>query len=100
MGSFMARLFADLGHTVMIADVDTPLTPAEAAATADVVVISVPIDATEAVIRDLGPRMRPDASGREACRDGRFGLIWRGDGATGGANPRVGPACWRGARAA
>jgi chorismate mutase/prephenate dehydrogenase len=61
MGSFMARLFADLGHTVMIADIDTPLTPDEAAATADVVVISVPIEATETVIRELGPRIRPDA---------------------------------------
>lgn len=61
MGSCMAKLFADLGHAVMIADVDTKLTPREAAGTADVVVISVPIDVTVDVIRDLGPAVRPDA---------------------------------------
>ncbi|MBZ0122223.1 MAG: chorismate mutase, partial [Sandaracinaceae bacterium] len=47
MGQCMARLFGDLGHAVMIADVDTELTPIEAAEHADVVVISVPIEKTE-----------------------------------------------------
>ena len=61
MGGCLARLFGDLGHAVMSADVDTRLTPAEAAGVADVVVISVPIGATEAVIRELGPRVRADA---------------------------------------
>ena len=61
MGRCMARLFGDLGHAVMIADLDTQLTPDEAAAVADVVVISVPIDVTEDVIRQLGPRVRPEA---------------------------------------
>lgn len=61
MGRCVAQLFGDLGHAVMIADLDTQLTPEEAAAVADVVVISVPIDATEGVIRHLGPRVRPDA---------------------------------------
>jgi chorismate mutase/prephenate dehydrogenase len=61
MGRCMANLFADLGHAVMVADVDTPLTPEEAARTADVVVISVPIDITVDVIRKLGPLVRPDA---------------------------------------
>lgn len=61
MGSCMAKLFSDLGHAVMIADIDTPLTPEEAARTADVVVISVPIDVTVEVIRTLGPLVRSDA---------------------------------------
>lgn len=61
MGRCMARLFGDLGHAVMIADVDTELTPREAAALADVVVISVPIDSTERVIGELGPHVREDA---------------------------------------
>ena len=61
MGRCTARLFGDLGHAVMIADLDTQLTPDEAAAVADVVVISVPIDVTEDVIRRLGPRVRPEA---------------------------------------
>jgi chorismate mutase/prephenate dehydrogenase len=61
MGRIMARLFSDLGHAVMIADVDTELAPGEAAALADVVVVSVPIDVTEQVIAEIGPRVREDA---------------------------------------
>lgn len=60
MGRCMAAMFADLGHAVMIADLDTPLTPEEAAASADVVLVSVPIDATVEVIRRLGPLVRPE----------------------------------------
>jgi chorismate mutase/prephenate dehydrogenase len=60
MGKVMAGLFADLGHAVMIADVDTELTPAEAAASADVVVVGVPIGVTEDVIRAIGPHVRED----------------------------------------
>ncbi len=55
MGRCIARLFDDLGHDVCIADLDTKLTPAQAAADADVVVISVPIDSTVKVIQELGP---------------------------------------------
>lgn len=61
MGSCMARLFADLGHAVIICDLDTELTPVAAARVADVCLISVPIDATEAVIREVGPHVRADA---------------------------------------
>ena len=61
MGRCLAKLFGDLGHAVMIADVDTALRPTQAAALADVVVLSVPIDATESVIREIGPQVRPDA---------------------------------------
>ncbi|MEO0322651.1 MAG: prephenate dehydrogenase/arogenate dehydrogenase family protein [Myxococcota bacterium] len=61
MGRSLARLFGDLGHAVMSADLGTALRPEEAAETADVVVISVPIAATERVIEELGPRVRPDA---------------------------------------
>lgn len=61
MGSLMVRLFGDLGHQVIVADVDTPLSAADAASVADVVVVSVPIDATEDVVRTVGPRLREDA---------------------------------------
>jgi chorismate mutase/prephenate dehydrogenase len=61
MGQCLVRMFGDLGHAVMIADVNTQLTPEEAASVADVVVISVPIDRTVAVIRKLGPLVREDA---------------------------------------
>jgi chorismate mutase/prephenate dehydrogenase len=61
MGALVARLFGDLGHQVIVSDVDTPLSAADAASVADVVVVSVPIDATEEVIRAIGPRVRADA---------------------------------------
>lgn len=61
MGRCVAQLFGDLGHAVLIADLDTTLSPEEAAELADVVVISVPIDETAGVIRRLGPRVRPEA---------------------------------------
>lgn len=61
MGSLVARMFGDLGHSVMVADQETDLAPGDAAAVADVVVVSVPIDVTERVIREVGPRLRPEA---------------------------------------
>jgi chorismate mutase/prephenate dehydrogenase len=61
IGRVVARLFEDLGHRVLVADLDTDLAPAAAAAAADVTVVSVPIDATERVIAEVGPRVRPDA---------------------------------------
>jgi len=61
MGGCMARLFADLGHAVMIADVDTELAPEAGAREADVVIVSVPINATVDVIRKVGPLVRRDA---------------------------------------
>ena len=57
----LTAMFADLGHRVLVVDVDTDLTAADAAAAADVVVISVPIDDTERVVREVGPHVRADA---------------------------------------
>lgn len=62
MGSFLARFFAEQGHDVLVADVDTPLTPEAAAERADVVIISVPIAVTEEIIGRVGPRVRTDAA--------------------------------------
>lgn len=61
IGRVMVRLFGDLGHELLIVDTDTSLQAAEAAAVADVVVVSVPIDVTDAVIRAVGPHVRDDA---------------------------------------
>jgi len=61
LGAVMVRMFGDLGHQVIVADVDTPLGAGDAASVADVVIVSVPIDATEDVIRIVGPRVREDA---------------------------------------
>jgi len=61
MGRSLGTLFSDLGHKVLSADLETELRPAAAAATADVVIISVPIRETRAVIEQLGPLVRKDA---------------------------------------
>ncbi len=62
MGRMLGQMFGDLGHRVLVADVDTTLRAAEAAALADVTVVSVPIDETERVVREIGPYVRPDAA--------------------------------------
>jgi chorismate mutase/prephenate dehydrogenase len=61
MGSLLARMFADLGHRVLVVDTDTELEAPAAAALSDVVVVSVPIDSTDDVIRSVGRHLRPDA---------------------------------------
>lgn len=61
MGRLIARLFGELGHRVEIADLATALTPEAAAASADVVVVSVPIGVTVEVVNKLGPLLRPEA---------------------------------------
>ncbi|HSJ64266.1 MAG TPA: bifunctional chorismate mutase/prephenate dehydrogenase [Gemmatimonadaceae bacterium] len=61
MGAMLVRLFGDLGHRVLMSDLDTELSSADAAAGADVVVVSVPIADTELVIRSVGPHVRPNA---------------------------------------
>ena len=61
MGRLFRRLFADLGHAVLNVDLHTDLSAVEAARVADVVVVSVPIRETEAVIREVGPHLSADA---------------------------------------
>jgi len=61
MGGLLARLFAELGHRVTLSDLDTELTPKVAAAAAEVVVISVPIETTLQVIAEVGPALSPEA---------------------------------------
>ncbi|MES2524439.1 MAG: bifunctional chorismate mutase/prephenate dehydrogenase [Gemmatimonadota bacterium] len=57
IGALFARLFSELGHRVLIADVATALRPVDAAREADVVVVSVPIESTVDVIRQVGPHV-------------------------------------------
>jgi chorismate mutase/prephenate dehydrogenase len=61
MGQLLARTFRELGHHVSIADVDTELSPEQAAREAEVVVVAVPIALTTAVIERVGPCVRPEA---------------------------------------
>ena len=60
IGTLLAGLFGDLGHGVILSDVDTGLRPAEAAAAADVTIVAVPIAVTDEVIRAVGPHVRED----------------------------------------
>jgi chorismate mutase/prephenate dehydrogenase len=60
LGQRLCDLFRDLGHHVLVADLNTELTAAEAAARAQVTVIAVPIAATERVIREVGPHVPRD----------------------------------------
>lgn len=61
MGRSLNTLFSDLGHVVWSTDLHTERRPVEAAAAADVVIISVPIRETRAVIEQIGPLVREDA---------------------------------------
>ncbi|MCA9602148.1 MAG: bifunctional chorismate mutase/prephenate dehydrogenase, partial [Myxococcales bacterium] len=60
MGRMLARLFGDLGHAVIVADTRNNVSNVEAAKAAEVVVVSVPIEATADVIREVGPHVRAD----------------------------------------
>lgn len=60
-GNLIVRLFSDLGHRVLVSDVDTPLRPEEAAAIADVTIVSVPIPSTAEAIAAVGPHVRESA---------------------------------------
>jgi len=61
MGGFFARLLSSMGHEILVADIDTELTPEAAAARAQVTIISVPIALTEAVIARVGPYVPSDS---------------------------------------
>jgi len=61
MGSVMGALFRELGHRTESLDLECAKAPEELVPAADVVVISVPIAATEAVIQRIAPLVRPDA---------------------------------------
>jgi len=62
MGRWFKDFFEGQGHTVLVADLDTPRTSREVAAQADLVVLSVPIPQVVTVARDIGSYMRPDAA--------------------------------------
>lgn len=62
----MGRLFADyfrtLGIEILISDLGTKLTNTELAKNSDIVIISVPINCTEKVIKEVLPHMRKDSA--------------------------------------
>lgn len=61
MGSLFVDLFRELGNEVIVSDLETKITPTEAARESDAVLVSVPIRSTLEVIRSVGPACRRDA---------------------------------------
>ncbi|HCA39054.1 MAG: bifunctional chorismate mutase/prephenate dehydrogenase [Phycisphaerales bacterium] len=61
MGTMMSGLLQDLGNEVLTVDRNTTLTIEQAAASADVVLVSVDIRETEEVIRRAGPHLCEDS---------------------------------------
>ncbi|MBW1877925.1 MAG: bifunctional chorismate mutase/prephenate dehydrogenase [Deltaproteobacteria bacterium] len=61
MGSLFARAFSERGHEVDILEKDDGCDRPAAARAADVVIVSVDMDAAEAVTQALAPHIRPDA---------------------------------------
>ena len=62
MGRWFQRFFEDQGFPVLVADLDTPQTPQEVAALADVVIIAVPIPQVKTVVREVAPHLQPHAA--------------------------------------
>ncbi|MBU1935291.1 prephenate dehydrogenase/arogenate dehydrogenase family protein, partial [Patescibacteria group bacterium] len=58
MGKYFTEFFERNGYSVIISDKQTKLTNRQVAKKADVVIISVPIDKTEEVIREVAPHIK------------------------------------------
>ncbi|MBW2090529.1 MAG: prephenate dehydrogenase/arogenate dehydrogenase family protein [Deltaproteobacteria bacterium] len=61
MGDWLRNQFEEFGLTVLIADQDTPLSARDLGERCRVVIVSVPITVTEAVIAEVGPLMPEDS---------------------------------------
>ena len=61
IGRWFAAFFEKEGHAVHVSGRDTGLRPAEMAGACPVVIVSVPIGVTEAVIREVGPHMKTNS---------------------------------------
>ena len=61
MGQWVKRFFEGQGVSVLVADLDTPQTPAEVARQAEVVMLSVPIPHVAEVVAAVAPLLQPGA---------------------------------------
>jgi prephenate dehydratase/prephenate dehydrogenase len=59
MGQYFADFFVKAGFEVLVSDAGTKTTNKELAKKADVVIVSVPMDKTEAVIAEVAPLLKP-----------------------------------------
>lgn len=62
MGRLFADFFRTLGVEILISDIGTKLTNKNLAEQSDIVIISVPINQTEKVIKEVLPHIRKDAA--------------------------------------
>ena len=60
MGQWFKRFFESLGNEVLIASRNTKLTPVECVSSSDIVIISVPINITVNVIKEIGKYVKKD----------------------------------------
>lgn len=61
MGSLFKRIFEEYGHTVSIASRRTELSPIDCASNNEIVIVTVPIAATQATIEQVAPHVREDS---------------------------------------
>jgi prephenate dehydrogenase len=61
IGRWFAAFFEQAGYTVHVSGQASGLRPAEMAATCPVIIVSVPIGVTQAVIREVGPHMKTNS---------------------------------------
>lgn len=61
MGAYFAKFFTEQNFQVLISDIDTPLSNLELAQKADIVIISVPIEHTVKVIKEIAPHVRKES---------------------------------------
>jgi prephenate dehydrogenase len=61
IGRWFAAFFEKEGHPVHVSGRDKGLRPAEMAEVCPVIIVSVPIGVTQAVIREVGPHMKKEA---------------------------------------
>lgn|SRR3989338_5535460 len=61
IGSAFAQAFKEKGHEVIVSSRSTEIKPTEAVRDADIVIVSVPIEVTEAVIKEISSHVKKDA---------------------------------------
>lgn len=61
-GSWTRTVFERHGCSCIDSDIDTPLSNTDVAANSDLIVVSVPISATERVLREIAPVLTPEKS--------------------------------------
>ena len=61
MGKWFKRFFENLGHAVIVSGRKTPVSSIDCAKKSDIVIVTVPINATVEVIKQIGKFVREDA---------------------------------------